>query len=211
MAEKWAQKCAKLEKGASGFIFEATQEYAQRKAADWSPAAIAKEVTEAGFAISTTQIQRRLKALAQVEGQPVAEQEAAFANAYTEINRADQGTFTAPVKTEEDAQAVVKSLSKAPAAVQDTVYQGLKEVRMGIGPAERKAAEARVSEYLEPVEKAVKGIDAATRGTGSAEVIQEILDDVEAGILSTTEEKKVLRTALKLVAVLEAKLGVSAR
>jgi hypothetical protein len=91
VAEKWAQKCAKLEKGASGFIFEATQEYAAKYAAGWSYERIADEVTAAGFPISRKTVRRRIEALAQVEGSGGVAEEAAFIVALAAINEAESG------------------------------------------------------------------------------------------------------------------------
>jgi hypothetical protein len=92
VAEKWAQKCAKLEKGASGFIFEATQEYAAKYAEGLSYEAIAKEVTAAGFPISPDAVSDRLKALARVEGLGASRREGAFAEAYRSINAEERGS-----------------------------------------------------------------------------------------------------------------------
>jgi len=86
MAEKWAQTCAKLEKGASGFIFEATQKYAAKQAEGWSAEKIAAEVTAAGFSIDGETVRRRLRALSEVEGLHAARREEAFPAAYTAEN-----------------------------------------------------------------------------------------------------------------------------
>jgi hypothetical protein len=93
MAEKWAQHCAKLEKGASGFIFEATQEYAAKYAEGLTYEAIAKAVTAAGFPISRYTVSRRVEALARVEGSGTVTEED-FAKAYADVNLVDSGRTT---------------------------------------------------------------------------------------------------------------------
>jgi hypothetical protein len=91
VAEKWAQKCAKLEKGASGFLLEATQEYAAKQAQGWSAEKIAAEVTAAGFSIGSATIGRRLRALSEVEGTSAERVEEAFAEAYLRLNAQARG------------------------------------------------------------------------------------------------------------------------
>jgi hypothetical protein len=113
MAEKWAEKCAKLERGASGFIFEATQEYAAKSQEGWSLSAIAAEVTAAGFSINKSTVQRRLQALAQVEGHPGPGQEVAFAEAYTTENtRGDENRRRGLPSNEEGVAMVLEQAAK---------------------------------------------------------------------------------------------------
>ncbi len=139
MAEKWAQHCAKLETGASGFIYEATQEYAAKKAEGWSVAAIAREVTEAGFPIGTETVRRRINALAKI-GDSTVDGERAFAEAYvTENNKPwDERPTTMP-KNEEGVAMV---LEKAAKELQDKYDWTEDEVKQEIAAAKVKAPKA---------------------------------------------------------------------
>jgi hypothetical protein len=138
MAEKWAQKCAKLEKGASGFIFEATQEYAVKRAAGWSTDQIAAEVTDAGFPISGRTIRRRLESLEGIEGSDAAS-EAAFIEAYTGTNDKGRGT-TLP--SNDEGVAIV--LERAARELQDKHGWSLEDVKAEIAAAKPKAKAASV-------------------------------------------------------------------
>ncbi len=136
MAEKWAQHCAKLEKGASGFILEATQEYAAKSAEGWSIEAIAAQVTAAGFPIAQATIGRRLQALAKVEGST--DVESAFARAYANINMAAKGGTQAPGGLPANEEGVAMVLEKAAKVLQDKYEWTEAEVKQEIAAAKVK-------------------------------------------------------------------------
>jgi hypothetical protein len=137
VAEKWAQKCAKLEKGASGFIFEATQEYAAKIAGGWSYESIAAEVTAAGFPIHKDTVRRRVKALEDVEGS-----EADFARAYADINIAAKGGTQAPggiPKNHQGRLLVLQDVVKALVKDNDEDPEDLAELIAGEARAAQRA------------------------------------------------------------------------
>jgi hypothetical protein len=141
VAEKWAQKCAKLEKGSAGFIFEATQEYAARKAEGWSAKAIAAEVTAAGFSIGERTVGRRLKALEGLEGSAGASAEAKFAAAYIVEN--DKASHSDPRLPQND-EGVAMVLEKAARELQDKHGWSLEDVKAEIAAAKPKSKAASV-------------------------------------------------------------------
>jgi hypothetical protein len=146
MAEKWAQKCAKLEKGSSGFAYEAAQEYAAKHADGWSHKAIAAEVEAAGFPIHRETVRRRIEALARVEGSPSGSVEADFAAAYTQIleeHRPHHGSAaSAPMPQNEEGVAMV--LEKAAKVLQDKYEWTEAEVKQEIAAAKVKSKAASV-------------------------------------------------------------------
>ncbi len=141
MAEKWAQHCAKLEKGSAGFIFEATQEYAARAAEGWSQRAIAEEVTAAGFPISEATVQRRIKALAEVEGS-VGPKETEFFAAYQRLNDAGSHSGERGGRLPQNEEGVAMVLEKAAKELQDKYDWTETEVKQEIAAAKVKAEPA---------------------------------------------------------------------
>jgi hypothetical protein len=140
VAEKWAQKCAKLEKGSAGFIFEATQEYAAKRAEGWSAKAIAAEVTAAGFSIGERTVGRRLQALVKIEASAAtAEQD--FVQAYYEINMESSGSDKRLPKNDEGVAMV---LEQAARELQDKYGWTEADVKAEIAAAKPKTKAASV-------------------------------------------------------------------
>jgi len=147
MAEKWAQKCAKLERGASGFLLEATQEYAAKYAEGWTYEAIAAEVTQAGYPITRPTITRRLKALGQIEGLTGTVAEEAFAAAYVEVHALEnEGRYRMPKNDE----GVAMVLEQAARQLQDKHGWSLEDVKAEIAAAKPKTKAASVEAASAP-------------------------------------------------------------
>jgi hypothetical protein len=150
VAEKWAQECAKLEKGAAESILKATKRYALVYEKGWSHEAIAAEVTAAGFPISDSTISRRLRALAQVESSPAAVQEEAFAEAYTNFNAQERtmGPASLP-KNHQGRLLVLQDIVKALVKDNDEDPEYLAELVAGEARAARRPTSPSQPAYVE--------------------------------------------------------------
>jgi hypothetical protein len=150
VAEKWAQKCAKLEKGAEGFILEATQEYAKKRDEGMSFAAIAREVTAAGFSIHEDTVQNRLNAYLSLADQD-RQDEAAFAAAYYKAN-ADNRKSTAGAPLPKNEEGLYVTLERAAQKLQREHGWTEQEVLATIreSTVKPKAAPAKAEKAPEP-------------------------------------------------------------